>query len=1778
MGLDTKRPPLPAPTDISSADQNSAVGISDFATDISTRTDKTSYSIPEDGSPVTITTKKLRAERDQSQTSLLIEYFEAGKSGDKLHSRPSVRVRVTPSSSRKSRKAHDHIQITETTNRKPSYTRRISLPGRKSQEVIEGTELSSQSDSSSGRPPVEVEVLQHSELSGSELSATRFVPLPSDISSIPPDSLVDAGSAFRGLRKKRSQSLDRGLESNATAAATGAAEAVVMDTLKAPSRRRSRSTSRERIAQMAVEKVQRQKESTSRSRAKGKDVGSRSRSISKEYVIDEEATSKRRSSKQDDDQYLREPSSLQPSEVSAISRKSDRSMRSTTSTASINNPKLLGIVEDTIKRLILPELNALKEEQHIQKNRIKYDETIRDSRAPVGSREDLRRLSKTSSLPSVKPSIHADDRGLIHSSESVRSRKSRRSSRGSTSDRSLETAVRDESSHSRRKSSGERRTHSKDHSKDHLKEAAVAGGLLGAAAGLTARNLKHHDSLSSLDEKQRERRKKRSKSRSRSASIADSVEDTSKRESIPPLPMQSTMESDVTRDSILSADTERPASRGSVTELTPVRELREVARGSPRHVISPAPQTPIRDLTPVSAYHGHRSPAEARSPASDRGVSKAKAAGLAAAGLAAGTALAAATRDHKGRGTPEKRLYEPATPTRSLSPVQSDASFHQDRREFLQHDRVRSIRSGESLGSPKKTRSARSSLSNHSVPISPNAFDTKKRPQGISLEKAYEIMPEEEYVAETPVQSDVEDWLEREHEENEQYRSEISQLEPSELEQSRISGYTEASATDEYREHPGNERGVQTVSANPEYVQTPLAVESAVASLLNPSTISVHSSPKNSGLSGKEAQAPVLEREVMRENTIQGIGVHRQATSKERWEQIRDRAIASSNKYQEGGVIEGSPHRGEARSMELIPKMGASAIPQPGDEMPEIGHGLDDESEMTTNPSIIQGPIGGLDHDDRSHWPYDETPDPSAAQDREIHHGGHDAALLGTAAATAGAAIGLGVATARSKDQPTQPRYESPSREYQPRVEDEYESATREVDAAQEPYPQQMYTPSPAHLKDEGYQSAAQPGGISPEPFGGTRDIDETRFDRYGDDLDVEDPFMTQKHLRHESGLSHGMSSPLYDAATGKGIDRIQSRDIVALMDHLTVRDAQRNARDTEILVTLVRSAAEMRNSFEEVKRFIAEQDKMIMHNMDRDADMTVQRILGGPRPLPTRASPRTATARSQVSEEEDVPQKRRNILKRALKGLGSRNSNELAKIESMLMQLLNEVEGLKDGQSIARAPNSQTGGSINSYENMRNNPDSGYEPEGRAGTSSTPNQSGYLSNPSSRHLNGTMHSGFERRGSEGHRISTVLEEDFEDHQHPQASPRVSRDSTRDSRREVSYDEERMLTPTQEVQQRSAMPLETPPEQTAARFQGQNSMSIDDTPQSGKSRKHKSNASSIFSGFPRISRWSKTTASTIPESAPPSAGRKDGRAMSAASRSGSNLDVTEGYDDNYELNEDDRIRSSNSLPRGMQARSPSPLIPENGDEMDDPKYQAHRNSLNLQHPQPRPGPTHRHQTYLESQAIDFEQPPTPDADQWGSAPALAINRNRFSGTSTQTGGNLSPVYSDGGYSAHSASEQAQAPPRPPKVRDDGPLVPPKEPIPSSSTWETRTVATTTAGGTHTFPYGSPMLNPDVHIPSPLEPIQEVRYSLETDRNSMRQQMTPSPRPTAMQSMSRKITGPREMPPSTRTPSGGAFTGGVKRKPVGSGNQQVKNPSPGKLTRWGGDWEKRRANI
>lgn len=200
---------------------------------------------------------------------------------------------------------------------------------------------------------------------------------------------------------------------------------------------------------------------------------------------------------------------------------------------SINNPKLLAAVEDAIRRKILPELEAVKDEQRRKKAELKPKLTKHEDLHVLegpGSAGEPPRLSQSSNLPEVirKPSVTPDDGdiGLQPSSH-------RKSLRYSGEPRRTDEAP-------RRKSSRQKSTPS----------TAQATSLAGAAAGYvigglaTAAALSKHDNDPTLNG-ERERRKKRSKSRSATVHAY-----------IPALSMQPNLESETTKESILSADTE----------------------------------------------------------------------------------------------------------------------------------------------------------------------------------------------------------------------------------------------------------------------------------------------------------------------------------------------------------------------------------------------------------------------------------------------------------------------------------------------------------------------------------------------------------------------------------------------------------------------------------------------------------------------------------------------------------------------------------------------------------------------------------------------------------------------------------------------------------------------------------------------------------------------------------------------------------------------------------------------------------------------------------------------------------------------------------------------------------------------------------------------------------------------------------------------------------------------------------------------------------------------
>ncbi|KAM0712078.1 hypothetical protein Q7P37_011172 [Cladosporium fusiforme] len=1858
MGLDTRRPPLPAPTDISSLDD------SEVATNLTSKTDKTSHTIPEDGSPITITTHRgpvskkegRHHSRQKSQTSLLIEYFEAGKGPDKSKSKPSVRVRVTPSS-RKGSRGQDAVQITGIgKDRKPSYSRRISLSGKRPEDrAVEGTEVSHSSESNvSGQPPVEIEVLNDSsEVSRAEASRARppsplfYAPNESNVSSMPPDSMLEGSTADSELAR------EYGPEGSMTASEA--------EYLKAPSHTRSRSASQDRITQKVMEKLNQQQGKTRRS-SRDYEAGHRRRRSSKSHRYEDTISGTESSL------ISSNPTASQRSQVSSISQGSRMT----------NNPKLLEMVEDTIKRMILPEIDAIRADQKVDRNHRTFDESRRGSmpQSDLDKSGVSRSLSKSSSTPQFanRPKVvlnrEGDDPGTTLSRGDSEYKKSRKSSRDRPSTGRRSSSRRSVDSESFVEEGGKSKSGKSSHRARDAAAGALAGGILTKAA------LRNHDSQSDVHE----RRKKRTKSRGaheRSGSYTDTADEDSylKEKSVPPMPMASRInDSDLTRDSIMSADSRDPGDSTLTEEVrTPVREVsRKSLEMSPSSSRTPTRTSMSRG---IGMSHDNRN---LDSPDSNSSTTKARIAALTAAGLGG----AAAARGFGNSRNVDADGYGSKSSRPSLgSPAQSVSSLRKQFDEPLVPSPLRPQSAASRPSSVGRLRDSQESPTEmRAGALSPTGKQTGARKNVRAMSSSGDEFttpmekPNAAFMREgtsTPTGESVEEWYERQHLENDKYRESFGddnraslQTNPypedenrystytqdSQMDDKRYSTYTQDSQDDPNRLSVGQD--VRGVGANPQYVNHPAGLESAVASLVDPSSLSSNmlSSTANSSSRGNGTYSDRMAQHARNLSqdepaSYEAVTANQPAPSQNRWAALKGQAADKLASNGQEGL--GSPRQSEGRGLnndrpdsESPIKLGASGLPDANDPLPEIGHYDDTRSELSTNPSLIDGPLGG-DAAGKETWPY--TPSPSqevnteARRGSESGKGGHgkSAALLGAGLGAAGAlAMAKG---ARGGQQPTaenddyEDRKLTPdTRHYNEQRYDDDGKLTPDVGRYGGDIDRNATPTSPAMPRDEGYDTAhdRSAGALTPKAEQqqyNNADIDAFNRAMNGPD-GGNDPFMSDpRHQRHVSGGSHGMASPLYDSSTGKGMDHIQSKDIVALMDHLTVRDAQRNARDTEILVSLVRSAAEMRQNFEEMKHFIKDQDRMIMANTDRDAEQTVQRVLGGPRPLPP-SSPRTP--RQSQTSSEDVQTKRKGVLSRALRGLkGNKNASaaDLARIEDMLMQVLDNVEDLKhQGVIPSRQPMSsftnETNESLDSYEKLRAAPDSGYEPEGNAGTGSTPSHSGHLS--ITRGDKNQFHSGYNGRPGSVNRVSTVMEgsEEGEDDRY---DDRYDDDDSylqpheRDVLDHQFENNEKMLTPTQETQRGFG----TPPQRGTPGSQGN-----DLTPRTAdKERKHKSNSSSIFAAIPKISRWSKTTSSSAapdPASADSPNMARNQRPVSRDSQASS----MRSYDSEDFIPHDDDQSSFVSSPRRGQnynnaetrsmrsqasrlTRTPSPLIPSEASynrddddygysqsrqqpqqqqyqrqqysqhspvqqvadfdepEFDDPKYQAHRNSLLLQHPQPRQGPTSRHQNTLEDQAhaalVDdgmtsstLSQQTVSDFDpaNWGSAGAGALNRNRLPQTDPE-----SPV------STKAKPDVPQSQPRKPQPVQQ----PQQQQAPSKTSWDryeddedwepqysnsgfARNYNSHSGGGTGMY-YSSPLGSG--HL---LEPIQEVRYSLETDSGHL----TPEPSMTPKISSARAVdvraarrgnslTGPRPMgsksPNPTQQAAGG--NGTVRRKPV-----------------------------
>ncbi|KAF7544827.1 hypothetical protein G7046_g9703 [Stylonectria norvegica] len=1665
MGINSRKaPPLPAPTETDTNNTPTELTADDFRPG----DEKSSFSIPEDGTPVTIPTRGHRS--NKSQTSLLIEYFEGGKSSPGAgERRPSVRVRLTP---KKGKNAQLHVTKT---SRKVSHTRRIPLDlhtdSANSEDGNSMTSYASATEESNvSRNPIDIEIdsghrrrRPSSPLfpSGGGYQAVN----PSEISAIPTDSFLDGnGGGTTDLKGSFSPSRGGAL---ATGAGAGLLAAVAGDEIK---NHKSRN-SKDRVKVTTSDKT---KDKSDRKRR----PKSRTSSVSERTADDIKSPRRRSSRSHQESNVSGADSSVLSSNLSPSHRSADtRSTRSGASKSSINNPKLLETVEDAIRRLILPELSALKRES-----------SKREGRRVSGS--------LTSSGTSASRSVSREDvsqsqdrRRSSGQRSETRERRNReaRHDYGDSSPQSISRESVNDSYHYDAEATTPKRG-------DLLKAAAVGAA---ASKGFSA---VVEDQPQSEDRKQRDRRRRRTES-SRSRSLAGRepfAEDYDDDLTIPapPMPLMSDINpSEMTRTSILSAETDRPHSASE--ELTPVQN---VSRGLVSPNSTPTPTRSPANMQETLMKHENVSHGDL-------------------------TALP--------RG--EKKYLEEYESDEFGNKVPIDHGEHYD-----EDDNQEVSDPGDF---PDQSYEDTYYTTQH-VPPPLNYVPYQAGARGLSpipsvsgyTEGGSEHQPRNSRSMHST--SDAYSALERSPEQPRNSRStnSLNSLRARDYDQmsARSSGadYRNTTYTDDSElDRVISGQAVQGVGANPNIIHPPMGVESAVASLIDGSMLEQsvltsasgydytgqrnsalsalsydnrsksskslssrgmspekrsldsrraaneeeeeeeedeeerHATPTRSTRSHKQSQefseyeldehgrkvalartrSPTASEAAITAGAVGAAAAALRAAQGRRQPVVEDEeeefvpAGVFRNKSFKERTLEGhEPRNTPAHSVDRLdyedhhPKLGASGLPDMHNPLPEIGY-IDDD--LLTNPSVVQERLDG--EQDDGQWSGRVTPtqqDIGRYQLNDTRSKESMQSVRGLGLSEAAGAAALGAAAGVAANQ-THSRDASQDHDEWQRTSDDRKRDTLVTNPYEDASPMANPALGENLLGARGLNSSYGPAYHTGSP-GFTQKYDEgymsngpnrtPDMDTKGKGLDLSGPtnalggpdsyYVPKDHGRHMSGMSQGMADPFYDASTGQGIDRIENKDIVALMQHLMVRDAQRSARDTEIVALLMNTALDMRNSFREVKDIIQDTgDDVIFAGVENTEKL--QKSINGPRPYPGTRSIQSA---SQVDTLNEAA-KKKNLWKRALQGLSAKGTSDLSRIEDMLMQLLGEVDVLKTQTAPAASPSGR-GPSFDNLQLDNLQPegqyeqDRGYEPEGIS-TASHASQSGHLSLTQSR--NPSVRLGNERKFSD-HRISTVPENE-EEYQYDHPSPAADRTDPS------------LLTPGRpDMQRGSSVPLDTPPQPSGSL----QPLSAENTPRTEKGKKHKPSTSSGW--LPKISRWSGTTASSVGR-----AFRGNGSSKKEPkyddyppSRSGSSLASYE--DANYQHNpyEEDKLHSGFSEQNlNMPAQSNAEAGPSQRDvnlTPDDPKYKAHRNSLNLQHPQPRPGQTERFRTALEYSAQEYDTPMTPKSTDWAGS-AVSLNRlpqntNRYSNGSS--GGAREPEY---------WGSSPTGPPRPPKEPVDSPL-------------------------------------------------------------------------------------------------------------------------------------------
>jgi hypothetical protein len=868
---------------------------------------------------------------------------------------------------------------------------------------------------------------------------------------------------------------------------------------------------------------------------------------------------------------------------------------------SINNPKLLETVEDAIRRLILPELDAIKRE--------------RSQRETKRSR-DRESLSSLTSASREELSV-ADKR---RSADTTRSNKSRHrearndlSPQSSIDQFSYTEDVDDDNTTPRR-------------SRDLLTDAAL-GASIGAAA---------LRSKSRGDEKRQRRRRRTETPKNEHDEMHVDEERSADHQAVPHMPLSSEINpSEMTRTSILSAETDRPHSASE--QMMPVREVsRGVGSMESIDDTTTPTRTPVNTLQTLGTQHANISHGDLRAlprkgPAQyqedyDDEESEEKYTSqnqdayddeydepghLAEPGVYEDESTFYGSQD-----VPAPLRYVPyQQERRGLSPIQSVSGYTEGGESEVQGYRdSRVTHTASEFSSPSKSPQRDRDI--HSPVSAPSNMRSREfgdeassvmssglgyrntvytddselggpvtSGQAVKVVGGNPQVVHQNYGPESAVASLVEgsvldpSMLSGSAGGGRNYRgSQVSQLSydentgaarsrgvsptkrsvgsnPALADQATHSPspsreHAGSSASREFAEYELNEYGQKVPQST--HRQSPTTSETAITTAAISRVAAAALKRQNQG-----HQSPSNET---REGEFVPEGVFRNGSFKER----------AKNGYQPDATPRHSVDRLYDNGQ---PKLAASGLPDLSNPEPEIGYYDDDFSERRT-PSATDERFGGNHEDYTNHWSARNTPTqeiingfdravtPKASKNSAPGSGRGITLVDAAAAATIATAGAMAASHSRqpSQEQDDEWQRTSGDRKRDTLVTNPYEGASpianlpgidgNMLGAAgygADTYRSGFHTGSPGlGGGDEGYISAAPNEGREainikgkdvalPPPTLGTTD----------------DPFYAPKDLRL-SGMSQGMQTPLFDPATGSGIDRIQSKDIIALMEHVS--------------------------------------------------------------------------------------------------------------------------------------------------------------------------------------------------------------------------------------------------------------------------------------------------------------------------------------------------------------------------------------------------------------------------------------------------------------------------------------------------------------------------------------------------------------------------------------------------------------------------------------------------